>query len=121
MRCFIILAFGACKKDKADQEIEVGPPEDNKITYSSSAYEIQKAREWTYKLDRYPSHNTFAYFMWNGKAFDPNGNFEVGPDDLPICLFFFLTLPSGSGYMDDNFTYHELAADWSVKSLPANL
>lgn len=124
-KLIIILSLGmlvvdACKKNGSADEEQVAPLEVNSITYNGSSYTIEKGREWTYKKNRYPTHNSFAYFMWNGNAFPIGGDYDLTSTDPPISIFFYLSLPASSGYMDGEFVYQELPDDWHINGLPAS-
>jgi len=116
-----ILVLGACKKHRSAKDEDIPQPEKNEITYDGKVYTIEKAREWDYKQARYPTHNTFAYFMWNGSAFSQSGGYDLGPNDPPIALFFYLSLPSSSGYMIGDFVYQPLPDDWIANGLPESV
>ena len=110
----------SCNKDKEEKEPEPDP-NDYTIKYDGKSFTITAGREWRYQTNRYPTHNTFAYFMGNGTAFIQSGNYDLGPNDPPITLFYYLSLPASSGYMQGIFEYYNLPDNWYTTGLPASV
>ncbi len=116
---FLLMAwsFAGCKKNQEEEEEQQWIWEDQVIVYDGNEYVIKKGAAWNYQLNRYPSHQTFAYFLLNGKSFDSQGEYTLEAGDPPISLFYYLSAPATARPFGGDFEFLDIGDEW-VNGLP---
>ena len=116
----MMIALGACKKDKGSDKKEEG---EGQLVYDGNKYSIKKGLIWDYGDMIYSTHYSQSYFLKNGSEFASWGEHSLGPDDAPITLFYMLSSPGTAQFKNGTFKayYNVNYADWQINGLPDNM